>query len=126
MFNKETVNERGRSSETIIGESVNVKGNFHGNGNIIIEGSVEGSIKTTGHLQVGEKAVIAASIEAKEASIGGTVTGNVKVDGYLELRASARVNGDIEAKELSVERGATINGRCTMGTSAPAENKPAN
>jgi len=36
--------------DTIIGPTVNVEGNFAGEGNIIIEGEVKGSIKTKGFL----------------------------------------------------------------------------
>ena len=32
--------------ETIIGPSVKVKGDFHGSGNIVVEGIVEGSLKS--------------------------------------------------------------------------------
>ncbi len=113
MFkNEEKINVK--EAETIIGPSVKVKGNFHGHGNIVVEGIVEGSIKTGNNLRVGKKAKILANIEAKNATIGGEVVGNVKVSGYLEITAGAKILGDIEASELSVERGAVINGRCVM------------
>ena len=46
MFNKENKLEKFKDAETIIGASIKVKGNFQGQGNIIIEGSLEGSLKT--------------------------------------------------------------------------------
>ncbi|MFA6989288.1 MAG: polymer-forming cytoskeletal protein [Candidatus Gastranaerophilaceae bacterium] len=116
MFNKETTKfNDNKEAETIIGPTVKVKGNFHGQGNIIIEGYVEGSVKTTNHLIVSAKAKILASVEAKEAKIGGHIDGNIKIDGYLEISSTAIINGDIEASELSIERGAVVNGKCTMG-----------
>lgn len=116
MFNKETNSASSpKDAETIIGPTVKVKGNFHGQGNIIIEGIVEGSVTTTNHLLIAAKAKILANVEAKEAKIGGQVDGNIKTSGYLELTSSAIINGDIEAMELSVERGALINGKCIMG-----------
>lgn len=127
MFNKETNKfTNTKEAETIIGPTVKVKGNFHGQGNIIIEGIVEGSVKTTNHLFISAKAKILASVEAKEAKIGGQVDGNIKVSGYLELCSTAVINGDIEASELSIEKGALINGKCTMGKQAnqsPVDNK---
>ena len=101
--------------ETIIGPSVKVKGDFHGQGNIIVEGVVEGTIKTANSLYIGDKAKVTADVEAKEARIGGDVKGNVKVSGYLEIAATARIFGDIEASSLSIARGAVLNGKCTMG-----------
>ncbi len=103
-----------KEAETIIGPSIKVKGNFHGQGNIIIEGSVEGSVKTNGFLLIGEKAKINASIEAKDAKIGGEVVGNIKILGSLDIKASAKILGDIETKEISIEKGAKFDGKCSM------------
>ncbi|MEA3398792.1 MAG: polymer-forming cytoskeletal protein [Patescibacteria group bacterium] len=115
MFNKDAEEINIKSAETIIGPSIKVKGNFHGQGNIIIEGEVAGSIKTDNNLLIGNKAIIAANIESKEAKIGGKITGNIKVKGYLEITSSAKIYGDIEAATLSIEKGATLNGKCIMG-----------
>jgi cytoskeletal protein CcmA (bactofilin family) len=117
MFNAQ--NEKGglKEVETIIGPSVKVKGNFHGQGNIVIEGMLEGSLKTQSGLVIGDKAKVSASVEAKEAKIGGEVIGNIKVGGYLEITATAKINGDIEASSLSIARGAILNGKCAMGAS---------
>jgi cytoskeletal protein CcmA (bactofilin family) len=115
MFNKDQNNNSNfKDAETIIGPSIKVKGNFHGEGNIVIEGIVEGSVKTISHLLIGSKAKIIAQIEAKEAKVGGEVNGNMKIQGYLEITSSAKIFGDIEAGEISVEKGALINGKCTM------------
>jgi cytoskeletal protein CcmA (bactofilin family) len=115
MFTKEHKNMDLKNVETIIGPSIKVKGNFHGQGNIVIEGIVEGSVKTSNHLLIGNKAKITANIEAKEAKVGGEVRGNVKVEGYLEIAQGAKINGDIEASSLSIAKGAIFNGRSTMG-----------
>ena len=115
MFNKQEGKMELKEVETIIGPSVKVKGDFNCQGNIIVEGIVEGSIKTAGSLYIGDKAKVTADVEAKEARIGGDVKGNVKVSGYLEIAATARIFGDIEASSLSIARGAVLNGKCTMG-----------
>jgi len=112
-----------KEAETIIGPSVKVKGEFNGQGDIIVEGVLEGSLKTGNRLRVGDKAKIKASIEAKDSSISGEVTGNIKIKGFLELTTTARITGDVEAGMLSIEKGAQINGRISMGGQAPIENK---
>lgn len=104
-----------KNAETIIGESIKVKGNFHGEGNIIIEGVVDGSVKTNSFLLIGDKAKITASVEAKDAKIGGLVNGDVKVSGYLEIKNNARITGDVHAGLISIEKGAMVNGSITMG-----------
>lgn len=103
-----------RDAETIIGPSVKVKGNFNGNGNIIIEGQLEGSLKTNGSVFIGEKSKISANIEAKEAVVNGQVEGNLKIKKSLNLGGTAVVSGDITCLYISVEKGATINGHLSM------------
>ena len=114
MFKSEKEELNVKDAETIIGPSIKVKGNFHGQGNIIIEGIVEGNVKTSKFLLVSSKAKISASIEAKDARVGGEIVGNLKVKGFLQIDSSARVFGDIECMEISVEKGAILNGKCSM------------
>lgn len=116
MFNKQKEEFEIKEAETVIGPSVRVKGDFHGQGNLIVEGFVEGNLKTGSSLYVGDKARVTADIEAREARIGGEIKGNIKVKGYLEVAASAKISGDIETGSLSVARGAVLNGKCTMAT----------
>lgn len=114
MFNQSAKDMTGKEAETIIGPSVKVKGNFQGEGNIIIEGIVEGNVKTSKNLLIGNKAKITANVEAGEAKIGGEIIGNIKVNGYLEIISSAKILGDVEATEISIAKGAILNGKCIM------------
>lgn len=114
MFKQQNNQAGAKEAETIIGPSIKVKGNFHGHGNIVVEGVLEGSLKTANSLFVGTNAIITASIEAKEATIGGEVVGNIKISGHLEIASSAKISGDIEASSLSIAKGAILNGKCTM------------
>ncbi|MDD5071668.1 MAG: polymer-forming cytoskeletal protein [Patescibacteria group bacterium] len=114
MFKSQDEKEKIKEVETIIGPSIRVKGNFNGQGNIVVEGILEGSLKTNGDVFIGDKAKIAASVEAREARIGGEVTGNIKIKKYMEVAATGKIFGDIECSSLSVERGAILNGKCTM------------
>jgi cytoskeletal protein CcmA (bactofilin family) len=114
MFRKQDEKEIMKEVETIIGPSIKVKGNFNGQGNIVVEGILEGSLKTNGDVFIGDRAKISASIEAKEARIGGEVSGNIKIKKHAEIVASAKIFGDIECSSMSVERGAIFNGKCVM------------
>lgn len=120
MF-KSTDDKNFKEIETIIGPSVKVKGNFSTKGNIKIEGEVEGSIKTEGNLTVGRNAKITATVAANNAIVAGEIKGNVKIKGSLELEETAKVIGDLEAKEISVTKGAVINGRLVVGSTAGSE-----
>ncbi|MCK5211365.1 polymer-forming cytoskeletal protein [Candidatus Parcubacteria bacterium] len=115
-----------KQAETVIGASVKVKGNFHGDGDIIIKGEVEGNVKTKNFLLVDKSAKVSADVSAKDACIGGKISGNIKVSDYLEIKSSARISGDIHAKELSIEKGAILNGQCHMGDNQRKESEHKN
>ncbi|MFP4514906.1 MAG: polymer-forming cytoskeletal protein [Parcubacteria group bacterium] len=115
MFgNKDKSFENIKDAETVIGPAIKVKGNFHGKGNIIIEGSLEGSIKTDSSLLIGEKAKVKANIKANEAVINGSVDGNINIDKALSLGKTASVKGDVVCAEISISQGAKINGNFAM------------
>ncbi|MEI7452248.1 MAG: polymer-forming cytoskeletal protein [Candidatus Falkowbacteria bacterium] len=114
MFKKGNQNEVFSDVETIIGESIKVKGDFNGNGNIVIDGILEGSLKTKSNIFVGEKAKISGSLEASEIIINGDINGNLLVKTYLSVGSTATITGDIECAQISVEKGAKINGKIKM------------
>lgn len=114
MSNRET----GHEPETIIAASVKLEGDFVSQGNVLIEGVVEGSMKTTRDLRVGEKASITADVTAANATVAGEIRGNLIVTEKLDLEPSAHVYGDVRTKILTVAAGAQINGRLIMGQEA--------
>lgn len=126
MFNQEkekNVNLNNKEAETVIGLSVKVKGDFVCQGSMIIEGTVEGNLKTENDLYVGEKSKITADIKAKNAKISGFVQGNLDIDGFLELTSTAKIQGNVNVKSLSIAKGASLNGICTMSNQAAQTEK---
>ena len=111
MFIKDNKPEKFKDTETIIGASIKVKGNFYGEGNIVVEGQLEGSLKTDANLFIGDKAKVVANIEANDAIINGEVRGTLKIHQYLALGPTAKIIGDINYAEISIEKGAIINGQ---------------
>ncbi len=111
MFSKETKLEKFKDAETIIGASIRVKGNFNGRGDIVIEGFLEGSLKTETNVFIGEQAKVNANVEASEALINGEISGNIKIKKYLAIGKTAKIKGDVQCGEISIERGASITGQ---------------
>jgi cytoskeletal protein CcmA (bactofilin family) len=114
MFSKNNKLDKFKEAETIIGSSVKVKGNFQGRGDIIIEGFLDGSIKTAASIFIGDKAKISANIEAKDVIVNGEVHGNIKSKNYLALGGTAKIFGDLQYGEISIEKGAIVNGQLLM------------
>lgn len=113
-----------QENDTIIGQSVRVEGDFITEGNIIIEGTVSGTIKTEKNLRVGPKAKIFANISADNAMIAGEIQGNIRVNNQLELTATAKIYGDVRANVLIIAPGSILNGRCQMGDGKSKTIKP--
>ncbi|MEY4744268.1 MAG: hypothetical protein RL272_213 [Candidatus Parcubacteria bacterium] len=118
-----TRDTEGHEPETVIAASVKVEGDFQSQGNVLIEGIVEGSLKTERDLRVGERARITADVSAANATVAGEVRGNLVVSERLELEPTARVHGDVRTKVLVVASGASVNGKIAMGAEAPAEER---
>ncbi|OGH67918.1 MAG: hypothetical protein A3C15_00885 [Candidatus Magasanikbacteria bacterium RIFCSPHIGHO2_02_FULL_50_9b] len=110
--------------ETIVGPSVKVEGDFNSQGNVLIQGTVSGNVKTDKYLQVEEGAKIMASVRADSVKVSGEIQGNVRAKNTIELTPTARVVGDIEAKTLIIAPGAILHGKCAMlGSSEMADAK---
>lgn len=103
-------------SETIIAQGVKVEGDFQSNGDITIDGELNGSLRTAAALHVGESAVIQAEVAAKNAVIAGTIVGNLHVEDGLQLLATAHITGDIVTSRISIAEGSIVNGRLSMTT----------
>lgn len=114
MFKKESREEMEDKIDTIIGPSVKLEGDFSSLGNIIINGIVGGSLKTTQSLKVGDKAEIKANVQAKSIIVAGKIEGAVLVENNLIVLSTAQITGDITCGMMSIEQGAIINGKCTM------------
>ncbi len=116
MFEKkeEVVTTNG-VAETIVGTSVKLKGTLKSDGDITVDGSVNGEIKTTkGAVNIGPNAHVIANIKAKRVTIAGTVQGNIEAVERLTLTETGRVYGDIVANLLSISAGAIFTGKSTM------------
>lgn len=119
---KEEITRSG-GSETIVGASVKLKGNLRSDGDVIIEGSVTGDLKTKGSVKIGENASVVANVQAENIVIAGTVQGSIDIKDKLEITSSGRVIGDISANILSIAPGAMFTGNAKMPDS-PKENRP--
>lgn len=113
LFQKDGTNGSAEQ-QTIIGASVKVDGNFVGSGDVVVEGQVAGTLKTSKNLQVGPQAVIKADIEAANIHVAGEIRGHVKCSGKIEIASSGKIFGNVDTKTISVEHGAVLHGKVAM------------
>jgi cytoskeletal protein CcmA (bactofilin family) len=98
----------------IIGFGSEIKGEVSTNGDIRIDGTLNGNIAAKGKIVVGETGRVVGNILSKQCDVFGYVEGNVNTQDILSLKASASVNGDMVCAKLSIEPGAKFSGKCDM------------
>lgn len=102
---------RAVSSEekTVIGKQITIEGTVRGKEDLLVEGSVKGSIELAGnHLTVGLNGQVEADIQAENVTIRGRVTGKVDALAKVAITKEADFSGEIHAKSISVEDGAYL------------------
>lgn len=104
----------GMPAETIVGHSVKIQGDLVSEGDIKIDGTVTGKVRTTQNLFVGPTAKVEADVNAGSATVAGAIQGDVKADGLLVILQTGRISGNIECRQLAVEEGAYFSGTCKM------------
>jgi cytoskeletal protein CcmA (bactofilin family) len=109
--------DHGNNSVTL-GPRDSLTGALTFDGDITIQGKVEGEIRVTGDVAIGDAAHVQASVEGNHVNVQGNLTGNVTARGRLALSGSGSVHGDVRVSKLSVEDGATLNGNVSMGQAA--------
>src|SRR5688572_10173181 len=106
----------------LIGKAIRIKGELHGEEDLIIEGRVEGTIALKqNHLTLERSAVINANIEVKNVTIVGEIHGNTHASERVEVRADAKVEGDIKTPRLVMEEGARFRGAVDMTVKLPPD-----
>ena len=102
------------SFQNIIAKGTKVVGDFFSEGDLRIDGTIEGNINTPGKVVVGKEGLIKGKLECSNAYFEGKLTGTLELTGTLTLKDSAFIEGDVITQKLAVEPGATFNVNCTM------------
>jgi cytoskeletal protein CcmA (bactofilin family) len=114
-----------RSSDgpSVLGASVQVRGRVTGDGDLTIEGSIDGTVVVSGELVIASGASVSSDepLTARSAQIAGTVTGGVIAQGPVRLSSTAHVRGDLKGSEISIDEGAEFEGRIDAAFDLPAE-----
>jgi cytoskeletal protein CcmA (bactofilin family) len=103
-----------------IGHGVAVEGRITSSQDLMIDGSVSGTIEVGNRaLILGGSASVKADLIARTILISGSVTGNVIANERLEVQATGSVEGDLTAPRLAVADGAIVNGKVDTGERRP-------
>ncbi|MFV0606642.1 MAG: polymer-forming cytoskeletal protein [Niabella sp.] len=124
MFNKSNKTKKEASIvtnlpiDTVIADSVLLKGDIRGEGAIRIDGQVEGSIELNQGVILGEKAVVTGTIKSTEVVIYGKLIGDITCK-ELHIKSTGNIEGNIFVNSFTVELGGVYNGTLKMKGEEP-------
>ena len=96
--------------ETMISRDICLTGSLEGEGNITIEGRVEGNIRCTHQVRVVSGGQVTGDIFSRQVTVNGRVEGRIDA-GTVHLQAEGEIEGDILADELMIEKGGRFTGQ---------------
>ncbi len=98
------------NAPSFISTDMSLVGDLSSEGEVQIDGTVNGDIRTK-ILLIGEKAVIKGEIIADTVKVHGEINGQIKARS-VTLARTARMVGDILHENLAIEEGAFLEGHC--------------
>ena len=113
----------GQDDFTFLGKDVVFKGILTLEGNIRVDGRLEGELRSTGTLIVGEHAVIRGNIMAGILITSGKINGDVIASEKIKILKPGVVIGDIRTPAISIEAGAFFYGLSDMGANQWIEDR---
>lgn len=112
----------GKDEVTIISAGVLIEGKITSNGNIRVDGTINGNVSAEGNITVGENGEVNGEITGEVVAVGGKVMGSVTAKDKLTLETKSYLKGDIVTKILVIDAGAIFDGRSQMNSeSAPPQ-----
>lgn len=103
----------------VIGPGTKIKGDIETNGDIRIDGKIEGNILSQGTVVIGQKGEVKGEVKCNNCDVFGQFDGKIQIAELLSLKESSKLSGDIKTGKLSIEPGAKFTGTCDMGGNTP-------
>lgn len=94
----------------VIGHGITLSGEIEACEHLVVEGTVEASLKGASVLDIAASGAFYGTVEIDEANISGRFEGDITVNGRLTVEDTGVIIGSITYKELAVEAGATLEG----------------
>lgn len=114
-MNQKSSPETPSQNINLISAGTKITGDIIAEGDIRIDGSLKGNIKSKGRLVIGNSGSIEGEILCGTIEISGNFKGKISAAELLTMKSTAVVTGDIIATRLAVEPGSLFTGNCQMG-----------
>jgi cytoskeletal protein CcmA (bactofilin family) len=108
------------SRASVLGATLRFRGELSAQEDLIVQGSVEGSITHTQSLTIGTDGTMKGDIRARVIVIDGKVEGDLYATESVNIRATAKVKGNVFAPRVGISEGAFFQGQIEMQPSGAA------
>jgi cytoskeletal protein CcmA (bactofilin family) len=105
---------------SVLGPTLRFRGELSAQEDLIVQGSVEGSITHTQSLTIGTDGTMKGDIRARVIVIDGKVDGDLYATESVSIRATAKVKGNVFAPRVGITEGAFFQGQIEMQPSGAA------
>ncbi|MGE5343398.1 MAG: bactofilin family protein [Candidatus Omnitrophota bacterium] len=95
-------------STSFFGKTIRIEGEISSEEDLVIEGRVNGDVKTGKTLIIGKDGYVNGNISASVVCIGGKTEGHISASEKLEVSAEGRCDGTIRSGKIQVEEGAKL------------------
>jgi cytoskeletal protein CcmA (bactofilin family) len=102
------------AKSSVLGRTLHFKGDLKAEEDLIIQGTVEGSIDHSQSLTIGQHGTMIGDIHARVIVVEGNVEGDLHGTESVSVRTTGRVRGSIYSPSVSLAEGAAFNGRIEM------------
>ncbi len=103
------------SNVTVIGRTTRVRGRVTGDGDVEVQGFVEGEISVGGDVTVDAHGIVGAGVRGRRLLVRGAVKGDLLGEESILLEQGARVVGDLRAPRVAIAPGAMVRGYVQTG-----------
>jgi cytoskeletal protein CcmA (bactofilin family) len=103
----------------VLGPRDSLIGTLSVDGDVHIEGRLEGEVSATGEVSVHSTGTARAQIAARDIVINGTVDGSAVAQHGVSIGETAIITGEVRSARLRVDEGATVNATISMNSDAP-------
>ncbi len=119
-------NDNDINAINLIGPGTEITGDVACNGDIRIDGTLNGNLHTKGKVVIGEPGKAKGEITCKNADISGIIEGKIIITELLCLKPSSFISGDIVTNKIAIEPGARFTGNCNMSDTVSQSAKDKN
>jgi len=100
--------------KTIIGKTIIIEGEIEGAEDLVVQGTVKGSIVLKENLSVEPSGLVEADVQTQNVDVAGEIKGDITATNKVEIKKEGKMIGDIRAPRILIADGALFKGSVDM------------